>query len=93
MVGVAAQEAERVRASRHPRQIALLEREQVARLDAQMLRDVVQIRAAPQALLAQLRAQLAHQAPGGVVIYGFGATHCMAAAVERLDPGPLPGLR
>jgi hypothetical protein len=58
-----------------------------------MLRDVVQVLAALQALLAQLRAELAHQALGGVVIYGFGATHCTAAAVERLDPGPLPGLR
>ena len=29
----------------------------------------------------------------GVVIYGYGATHGMAAAVERLDPGPLLGLR
>ena len=66
IVGVAAQEAERVRASRHRRQIALLEREQVARLDPQMLATSSRSSPRSQALLAQLRAHLAHQALGGV---------------------------
>ena len=61
IVGIAAQEPERIGPPRQRRQIALLDPEQIGRPDPQMLRDLVQILAALEPDLAQLGADLAHQ--------------------------------
>jgi hypothetical protein len=58
VVGIGAQEAHGVGAPGHGLEVALLEREQVGRLDAQVVGDVVEILAALLARLAQMAADV-----------------------------------